>query len=227
MVEYGKTGSSEPTPAPLGKQPLCKTPVGLGIAIAGGLAGGMIGGGPMGGLLGIIASPMALWFFSNRGEIILKDKDGKDIVIDGKVQTLGPWKKWVTTGIVFVPAILVVQATFMAKTTPPAPTLEAIFNGGKGDMQEVGRLWMEKYELSSRWSCERAIKERLKDPSSMETRNVSYSSAPFLERNPPLWATKVNVVYGARNGFGGMTVGTASCLFSIVGGLAKTELNDQ
>ena len=227
MVEYGKTGGSEPTPAPLGKQPLCKTPVGLGIAIAGGLAGGMIGGGPMGGLLGIIASPIALWFFSNRGEIILKDKDGKDLIINGKVAKSGPWTKWLTTGVFFVPAIWLISGSMKVATTPPAPTLEAIFNGGKGDMQEVGRLWMKKYELSSRWSCERAIKERLKDPSSMETRNVSYNSAPFLELRPPLWATKLNVVYGARNGFGGMTVGTASCLFSIDGILAKTELKDE
>jgi hypothetical protein len=85
MADYGKTGGSEPTPAPLGKQPLCKTPAGLGIAIAGGLAGGMIAGGPMGGLLGIIAS-IALWFFSDRGETVLKDKHGKDLIINGKVE---------------------------------------------------------------------------------------------------------------------------------------------
>ena len=230
MVEYGKPGGSEPTPAPPEKQPLCKTPAGLGIAIAGGLGGGMIAGGPMGGLLGIIASPIALWFFSNRGETILKDKHGKDLIINGKVAKSGPWTKWITTGIFFVPAIWVAEAFYKTATTPPAPpapTLEAIFNGGKGDTQEVGKLWMKKYELSSRWSCEGAIKERLRDPSSMETRNVSYNAAPFLEASPPVWATKVNVVYGARNGFGGMTIGTASCWFSINGNLSKIRLYDE
>jgi hypothetical protein len=227
MAEYGKTGGSEPTPAPLGKQPLCKTPAGLGIAIAGGLAGGMIAGGPMVGLLGIIASPIALWFFSDRGETVLKDKHGKDLIINGKVAKSGPWTKWVTTGIFFVPVIWVAEASFKTATKPPVPTLEAIFNGGKGDIQEVGRLWMKKYELSSRWSCEGAIKERLKDPSSMETRDVSYDSSPFLAASPPLWATKVNVVYGARNGFGGMTIGTASCWFSIDGVLSNTKFKDE
>lgn len=223
MAQYRKR--AEPV-----NQPLCKTPTGLGIAIMGGLAGGLIAGGPIGGLIGIIASPIALWFFRDMGETILKDKHGKDLIINGKLVKAGPWVNWVALGAVAMPAIWIIGGAHKIATTPPAPpppSLEAIFNGGKGDTQEVGRLWMEKYELSSRWSCEGAIKKRLKDPSSMETRNVTYSSSPFMEASPPTWATNVEVVYGARNGFGGMTIGTANCLFTIYGNLAKLQLNDE
>ena len=101
MAQYGKR--TEPI-----EQPLCKTSKGLGIAIAWGFAGGIIAGGPIGGLIGIIASPIALWFFSDRGETILKDKHGKDLIINGKVVKAGPWVNWVALGAVAMPAIWII-----------------------------------------------------------------------------------------------------------------------
>lgn len=214
MAEYGK--SSEVVEKTEGPKPLYKKTVGLCIAIGGGLTGGLLAGGPAGGLFGLISSPIFLLIFGNEGETVVKDISGKDIKV-------GVWAKWMTTGLFVIPAIWVIGVILSAPTKPPEQDLAAIFQDGKGDLVKTGKMWMEKHELSGRWGCEGAIKEILRDPSSMESRDVSFSPASIMNAKPPIWLTRVRVIFGARNGFGGMNIDSGSCLFDINGTLIKFE----
>jgi len=204
VVEYGA-----PPPQP----PLHKKPIGYVLAIAAGIIAGPAG---------LVVSPLMLWIFSNGGEKIHKDKNGKEIKV-------GVWAQWAAAGVVFVPLLWIATAVISPNnpsrkgTDNNASEIDKAFNNGNGDLEETAQLWVNKFELAGRWGCEGAIKENLKDPRSMETRDVSYYAAPNLAAEPPIWRTRVMVVFGARNSFGGMVVGTGRCLFDKNGKLIQFE----
>jgi len=82
--------------------------------------------------------------------------------------------------------------------------------------------WLKRYEITGRWTCEDAIKERLKDPKSMETRKVLYSGKNA--EGSSAFRAMITVMFGARNSFGGMNLGTGFCTFDSQAKLQDFEL---
>jgi hypothetical protein len=84
-LQYGMPGPSKAQkPAPLYNKP-----AGLLIALAGGFIGGPAG---------LIISPLVLWLLGLKGPKIIKDKNGKEIVI-------GVWAQWLASGVVLAPLL--------------------------------------------------------------------------------------------------------------------------
>ena len=176
---------------------------------------GLTGGAP-----GVILSPISLFICNKFTPYEQKQKNGKSV-------TVTAWAAWVAAGIIATPILWIfnaMQAPEASKQTESkADAVAAQFANGDGDFTETLRVWMDKYPITGRWRCEDAIKDVLKDPKSMETRKVTYHAAPNLAVEPPMWRTRVAVVFGARNGFGGMTMGTGRCLFDKNGDLVAFE----
>jgi len=201
MVEYG---------APPPETPLHKKPLGYVLAAAAGIIAGPGG---------LVVSPLMLWVFSNSGEKIHKDKNGKETKV-------GVWVQWAVFGIVAVPLLWIATAVVSPNKNDPAQVskeIDKVFDNGKGDAKKAAKLWLDKYEADTGAECKVEIMGRLKDPRSMETRDVSYYVAPNLEAKPPVLNMRVKVIFGARNSFGGMVVGTGRCLFDKNGKLIQFE----
>ena len=98
MVEYGKS-----VEVPVQK-PLYQKPLGYILAVFGGFIGGP---------LGLIASPLVLLACNISGEKVLKDKNGKEVI-------LGVWAQWAVAGIVIAPVL-----AFFNFAVNPRPEPEA------------------------------------------------------------------------------------------------------
>ena len=71
------------------------------------------------------------------------------------------------------------------------------------------RKAVQKNEISMRWKCEDRIKDGLKDPRSYRANDVSYY--PSMEPAPSL--VMVQILFRAKNSFGGYAVQRAVCHF--------------
>jgi hypothetical protein len=181
-------------------KPLNKKPLGYAIAAIAGLSAWPIG---------FILSPASLFICNQFTPCEQKQKDGKTI-------TVTAWTAWISIGIITTPVLwLLGILSTPSTTTKPAKTetVASAYRGGAGDAEAAVKAWIRENEIKGRWTCEDAIKRKLNDPRSMETREVTYQAAPDTSTTPPQWRTRVEVVFGARNGFGGMITATGRCLF--------------